>query len=121
MEIIWGKVKKGAQRGKSLGFPTANIALHKNIAEGIYISQVKVNGKSSPALTFIGHANTFGEKKVLAETYFLRLSIDIYGKWISIKLLKKIRKNQKFKSAKELVVQMKKDKIEAEKYFSDAA
>lgn len=117
MEIIWGKVKKGVQRGKSLGFPTANINLHKNISEGIYISMAKVNGKTLPALTFIGGAKTFGEKKVLAETYFINSSLDVYGSWISVELLKKIRKNQKFKSAKELVVQMKKDKIAAEKYF----
>ena len=118
MEIIWGKVKKGAQRGKSLGFPTANINLHKNISEGIYISMAKVNGKTLQALTFMGKAKTFDEKKVLAETYFLKLSTNVYGKWISIKLLKKIRKNQKFKSEKELVVQMKKDKIAAEEYFN---
>lgn len=118
MEIFWGKVKRGAQRGKSLGFPTANINLHRNIAEGIYISIAKVKGKTLPALTFIGGAKTFGEKKVLAETYFLKFSLDVYSKWISIKLLKKIRKNQKFKSARELVMQMRKDKTAAEKYFN---
>lgn len=118
MEIFWGKVKRGAQRGKSLGFPTANINLHKNISEGIYISMAKVNGKTLPALTFIGVAKTFGEKKVLAETYFLKVSFDVYGKWISIKLLKKIRQNQKFTSVRELVLQMQKDKIVACKYFN---
>jgi FAD synthase len=33
--LFWGKVKKGKERGKSLGFPTANIALYKNIPEGV--------------------------------------------------------------------------------------
>ena len=56
---FWGKVKTYARRGKTLGFPTANIDLHKNIPEGIYISQTKVEGKIHPSLTFIGKARTF--------------------------------------------------------------
>ena len=119
-EFFWGKVKKGAQRGRSLGFPTANIKLHKSIPEGIYISLVKVNSKSFPSLTFIGNAKTFGEKEVRAETYFLTLSQDLYGEWISVRLLKKIRENQKFNSAEELVGQMQKDKLAAQEFFASS-
>jgi len=115
--IFWGKVVKGKKRGKSLGFPTANIKLHRKITEGIYISLAKVNRKPLPALTFVGKAKTFGEKGVLAETYFLTLSLDMYGKWVSVRLLKKIRENQKFKSAEDLILQMEKDKQDAQKYF----
>ncbi|MDP3758687.1 MAG: riboflavin kinase, partial [Candidatus Daviesbacteria bacterium] len=60
---------------------------------------------------------TFNEKKFQAETYILNFNQNIYGKWISVKLLKKIRNNKKFNSAKELIVQMKKDKAVTEKYF----
>lgn len=115
--IIWGKVQKGVQRGKALGFPTANIKLHKTMPEGIYLSITKLNKKTYPSLTFIGNAKTFGKKEVLAETYILKYSQDLYGKLISIHLLKKIRENQKFASAKDLVKQMKKDKQAAQKYF----
>lgn len=116
---FWGKVKKGKQRGKSLGFPTANIALHKKIPEGIYASKVKINKKVYLSATFIGSAETFGEKDYKAETYILDFSGNIYGKWVSIKLLKKIRGNEKFKfnSEKELIIQMKKDIEEIKKYM----
>lgn len=115
--VFWGKVTTGEKRGKGLGFPTANVNLHKKIDEGIYIARARVNKKNYPALTFIGAAKTFGEKTIKAETYFLSFNEDIYGKWLTVHLLKKIRGNKKFKSAKDLVVQMQKDKKQAEKYF----
>ena len=118
MNKFWGKVRKHNQRGKKLGFPTANINLTKNIPEGIYISRIKLNGSWHQALTFVGSAKTFHEKKILAETYILDFDRDIYGQWISINLLKKIRGNQKFESADKLIKQMKKDEQAARKYFS---
>ncbi|MBI2085832.1 riboflavin biosynthesis protein RibF [Candidatus Daviesbacteria bacterium] len=117
MNKFWGKVRKHNQRGKKLGFPTANVNLTKDISVGIYISKTKLNGVLYPSLTFIGMAKTFNEKKFLAETFILDFNKDIYGKWISVSLIKKIRNNQKFNSAEELIKQMKKDEQEAKKYF----
>jgi len=118
MHKFWGKVKKHNQRGVKLGFPTANVGLHKKIPEGIYISNTKIAGKMYQSLTFVGIAKTFKEKKFQAETYILDFSQNIYGKWISIKLLKKIRANQKFESVDDLVKQMKKDEQDARDYFT---
>lgn len=115
--LFWGKVKKYNQRGRKLGFPTANINLSKQIADGIYISKVKIENRMHPAITFIGKAETFNEKKTQSETYILDFNKNIYDKWITIVLLKKIRESKKFDSAKELIVQMKKDKVLARKYF----
>ncbi|MDO8577058.1 MAG: riboflavin kinase [Candidatus Daviesbacteria bacterium] len=117
MYTFWGKIRKHNQRGKKLGFPTANINLTKNIPEGIYVSQTKVGTSIYTALTFIGQAKTFNEKSFHAETYILDFNQNIYGKWISIKLLKKIRGNKKFNSSQDLVAQMKKDEREAREYF----
>lgn len=113
MYKFWGKVKTDNKRGKALGFPTANVSLHKNIPEGIYISKTKINGKYYRALTFIGTAKTFNEKKSQSETYILDFNRNIYGKWISVDLIKKLRENKKFDSAEELIKQMKQDEIEA--------
>ncbi|MDO8573784.1 MAG: riboflavin kinase [Candidatus Daviesbacteria bacterium] len=118
---FWGKVRKHNQRGKQLGFPTANVNLTKNIPEGIYISKTKIQRQIYPSLTFIGTAKTFNEKKFHAETYILDFNQNIYGKWISVKLFKKIRNNKKFNSAKDLIAQMQKDLQEARKYFSQFA
>lgn len=115
--IFWGKVTAGKKRGNSLGFPTANINLHKNIPEGIYISLAIVNKRPHPALTFIGNPKTFRENDVKAETHFLKFKKNIYGTWISVRLLKKIRENQNFKSSQHLVKQMEKDKQNAQEFF----
>lgn len=117
MYKIWGKVRIGSQRGKNLGFPTANITLRKNIPEGIYISKTKIKNKIYPSLTFIGRAITFNENELKAETYLLFLKKNLYNTWISIEFIKKLRGNKKFSSAKDLIEQMKKDKKEALEYF----
>lgn len=115
--VFFGKVIKGKARGKLLGFPTANIRLHRDIPDGIYISHISLNKKIYPALTFIGIAKTFGESDRKAEVYFFGLNKDLYGKRIIIHIIKKIRNNKKFVSEKELVIQMEKDKQIALKYF----
>lgn len=115
---FWGRIRQHNQRGKKLGFPTANVNLAKNIPEGIYISKTKIKNKIYFSLTFIGTAKTFNEKKFLSETYILDFDKNIYGQWISVKLIKKIRDNQKFKSAEELIKQMKQDEAEARQYFA---
>lgn len=109
--MFWGKVKKGKQRGKLLGFPTANTALHKKIPEGIYASKVKINKKTYSAATFIGSPKTFNEKDYKSESYILDFDKNIYGSWVTITLFNKIRENKKFSSEQELIEQMKKDVI----------
>jgi len=117
MNTFWGKVRKGQQRGKLLGFPTANIALHKKIEPGVYLSQIKLNNVLYPSLTFIGKAETFDEKLYQAETYILNFDKTIYNRWITVQLLKKIRGSTKFRSQKELVKQMKEDEKIAKQFF----
>lgn len=114
---FWGKVRTHNKRGKNLGFPTANINLRKNIPEGIYISNTRVSGVEYKSLTFIGIAKTFNEKKFHAETYILDFSKNIYGKWISVNLIKRIRANKKFDSVNELIAEMKRDEKETRRYF----
>ncbi|MBI2601136.1 riboflavin kinase [Candidatus Daviesbacteria bacterium] len=114
---LWGKVKRGQSRGKKLGFPTANINLHNKMAQGVYVSKIKIKSQFFTALTFIGNATTFNEENYLAESYILNFDKDIYGEFISVYLLKKIRGNIKFKTANDLIKQMKKDEKQALEYF----
>ena len=114
---FWGKVRTKSKRGKSLGFPTANVNLSKNIPEGIYLSITKVGGEKYYGLTFIGAAKTFNEKKIQAETYILDFNQNLYGKWISVEAIKKIRQNKKFSSSDNLINQMRKDEQEAREFF----
>ncbi|MBI2443247.1 MAG: riboflavin kinase [Candidatus Levybacteria bacterium] len=114
-----GKVRKGQQRGKKLGFPTANIPLDLKIPEGIYISLVQLDDVEHPALTFIGSAETFGETTYQSETYLLNFDSDIYDQTMSITLLQKIRESEKFTSEEALIMKMEEDKAKAKKYFKD--
>jgi len=118
MESIRGKVIKGKSRGKDLGFPTANIAVHKKIEEGIYLAKVCVDSVWHSSLTFIGKAVTFHEKKLQAESYLLGFSGNLYGKYITVQLLKKIRDNKKFDNVEELKKQMQEDLVVARKFFT---
>lgn len=114
---FWGKVKKGKGRGKTLGFPTANIALHKKIGEGIYISYTKMEGKLYPSVTWIGTAKTFSETEYLSETFILSgYERDLYGKRLSISLLEKIRDNEFFQTKEALIDAMKTDIAKAKEY-----
>lgn len=117
--IFGGKVRKGKQRGKDLGFPTANIALDTTIPSGIYISVTTIDEETYPSLTFIGDAKTFGESLYQAETYLLDFDKNIYDTWVNIKLLHKIRENKKFTSAQSLIRQMQQDEIQARAYFKE--
>src|SRR3990167_8044892 len=116
MYILRGKVIQGARRGKRLGFPTANLRLHKNMPQGIYVSITKIDGKNYNSVTFLGNATTFNEKKVFVETHIFKFDKNIYNKWIAIRLLKKIRDNKKFDNVNDLIEQIKKD-VEATKMY----
>ena len=86
---ISGIVRHGQNRGKALGFPTINIGLEKTIEEGIYLSHILIAGKQYNALTFIGTAKTFDEETYQSETYVLDFNENVYGKEVSVTLLKK--------------------------------
>lgn len=116
---ISGVVIRGESRGKELGFPTANIALHKDIPEGIYAGSVVINGKSYLTASFVGSAQTFQKSEVKLESFIFDFSGDLYGKSLTVKLYKKIRDNKKFDSVDELVEQMKKDVEEIKRYFAE--
>ena len=112
---ISGIVRRHKGRGKKLGFPTANIEVNNKVKDGIYIAAVGPMELS--ALVFIGTAQTFGENKRWAEIYILDFDEDIYGERIEVKLIKKVRENQKFDSEKDLIEQMKEDEKQAREYF----
>ena len=115
--IVWGKVRKGSQRGKQLGFPTANIVLHKDVPEGVYVAQAKVGNKCYDAVAFIGASQTFNEHQKKVEVHMLYCTKNVYDQWLTVQLLQKIRSNKKFKSVKELKSAIKKDIHIAQQYF----
>lgn len=119
---FWGKAVAGKKRGKRLGFPTANIPLHHRIAEGVYFSKTRAAGSWYNSLTFLGPARTFGEEDYKkAETFLLGFQGNLRGKWLTVKLLKRLRGNRKFGSAEELKLAMQEDLVKARKFFKTAS
>jgi riboflavin kinase/FMN adenylyltransferase len=119
MHSITGIVRKGNQRGRELGFPTANVALSDRVPEGIYISTVHVADKNYQAITFIGEAKTFHETVYQSETYILDFEKDIYDVQITVNLLQKIRDNEKFTTVDALILQMHDDEEKTRAYFQN--
>ncbi len=117
---ISGTVIPHTQRGRTLGYPTANISLKDSLEEeGIYAGFTHYNGQKLPSLAFIGAAKTFGETEKKLEVHILDFSENLYGKTISVELLKKIRDNKKFNSQEELIQEIKNDEACARKYFKE--
>lgn len=116
--IFSGIVQDGAKRGRDLGFPTANVALQQQIPEGIYAAEVVVDDKTFKAATFIGAAETFGEKDYKAETYILDFDQNIYHKEITVKLYKKLRGSIAYTTKEALIEQMEKDVQETREFFT---
>lgn len=114
-----GQVEHHLGRGKTLGYPTANIAVTPSTSEGIYLGWTVVDGKRYSSLVFIGAAITFGETDKKAEVYLLDFRQNLYDKNIEVSIIKRLRDNIKFPSAKALVKQMKKDEQQARAFFTN--
>jgi riboflavin kinase/FMN adenylyltransferase len=107
-----GLVIEGDQRGRKLGFPTANLEPLPELAipgDGIYMTTAD-NSKIMPAVTNIGIRPTFknGQKRLI-ETNILDYSGDLYHKKISIDFIARIRDEKKFDTVDDLTKQMARD------------
>jgi len=107
-----GKVITSDKRGRLLGFPTANLDIKPQQAlpdNGIYATITLVNGERFPSATNVGTSPTFGERERRVETYLLNYKGDLYDKQLRVEFVKKVRDEQRFPSAEELIAQMGKD------------
>ncbi len=110
---IQAKVEKGDQRGRELGYPTANMPLGETIhpAYGIYASLVQIEGETTwrMAASNIGIRPMFEAKVALAETFIFDFDGDLYGKTLRVRPVEKLRDEAKFDSLDALKIQMAKD------------
>ena len=118
---VRGEVIKGQQLGRTLGFPTANIALPEEatLAHGIYAVRAGLeDGRLLNAAASYGRRPTFDNGAALLETFIFDFSEDLYGQTITVYLESWLRGEEKFDSVDTLVEQMKKDSIEAQNYLT---
>lgn len=119
-----GKVIKGKQIGRQIGFPTANLDYDTGFILpkiGVYYTNVEIKDKIYKGITSVGTNPTVNGKSITVETYILDFSQDIYGYDINVYFIKKIRDEKKFNSVKELSEQLERDKNTAqqEKLYVD--
>lgn len=122
--FFYGKVVKGAGRGRTLGFPTANVELFNNKKlipkSGVYAVRCYLNEAVHFGVMNIGVRPTFENlDETVIEVHIFNFNEDIYGENIEIEFLKRIRDEKKFNSKEELIEQIEKDKKEAKDYTSN--
>ncbi len=109
---IRGNVVKGDGRGKSLGYPTANLSGIREVtpAAGVYVTETLLKGECVRSVTNIGTRPTFDGTSVAVETHLLNTSTDdFYNSRVIIRFLKRIREERKFNGINELTNQIKQD------------
>lgn len=108
-----GRVVRGDGRGRSLGFPTANIEVgypFKAVAAlGVYGGRALVGGRSYPAIANIGYNPTFGGRALKIEVHLFDVSPDLYDQWLEFRLLFHVRPERKFATPEELRIQVETD------------
>lgn len=121
--MLTGKIEKGKQLGRTLGFPTANMRVaetYKLIPKtGVYIVKASIDNTVYFGMTNIGTNPTVGGQKQTIETYFFDTEFNLYDKKIQIELLKRIRDEQKFSSLEELKAAMLDDEHFAREYICE--
>ena len=117
---ILGRVIHGNELGRTIGFPTANIRLHRQVNPVKGVDAVKVRLKSSAffnGVANIGTRPTINGVNQLLEAHLFDFQGDLYGQWLDIELCHKIRNEMKFPSFDDLKAQITKDVETAKNVF----
>lgn len=107
-----GVVVEGKQNGTKMGLPTANVeySCDKLLPpDGVYKGITVIDGVEYKSLINVGKNPTFNAKIRTVESHIVDFSNDLYGKFVTLKFIKKIRDEKKFSSYEELQKQIKKD------------
>lgn len=118
---VRGRVVRGDQRGRKLGFPTANLAVAERRlipANGIYAVRVRIGDRWYGGAASIGIRPTFGGGQRLVEVYVLDFDGDLYDQVIEVQFVRRLREERKFDSVDALVAQMRQDVAESRKVLA---
>jgi riboflavin kinase/FMN adenylyltransferase len=118
---VTGTVRRGAGRGASLGFPTANLAVDNElmVQDGVYVTRTLRRGATFRSVTNVGSRPTFADQEFAVETHLLDATEDLYGEAIEVAFLARLRQELRFASPQALVEQVRKDVERARAFFRD--
>jgi riboflavin kinase/FMN adenylyltransferase len=116
---ISGRVIHGWKRGRELGFRTANIALKRQVCpvSGVFAVRAHIAGKQIFGVANIGNKPTFNGTRALLEVHLFDFSQDIYGQFMHVELIKKLRNEKKFETLTQLTAQIATDVAAAKQCF----
>ena len=118
---LYGKVIHGNKLGRTLGYPTANINLHRNLVPLLGVFAVRVHNLSEKPVEGVAHIGTrsiIDSKRVLLEVYLFNFNQTIYGKNLHIEFLYKLRNGEHYDSLEGLRVQIREDIEKTKQFFS---
>jgi len=120
---MMGKVVHGDKVGRELGFPTANIFLHRSVSplQGIYVVRMHgLSNKGLPGVANVGMRPTVNGTRMLLEVYLLNFNENIYGKRVCVEFCKKLRDEERYPTLDLLKIQIAKDVEAAKDFFTES-
>ena len=120
--FVDGEVRHGDKRGRTLGYPTANLSLDScGLRHGIYAVRIApVDGTLRDAVASFGRRPTFGNGAPLLEVHVFDFSGDLYGRRVQVEFVGWIRGEERFESAEALVARMEEDARQARELLARA-
>ena len=119
---VCGRVAHGKKRGRTIGFPTANILMFRKntpIAGVFAVTMTGIDNKEILGIANVGTRPTVeGGNKVILETHLFDFNQDIYGQYVEVHFKQKIRDEIRFQSLDDLKTQIKKDIVIAKRVFT---
>ena len=94
-----GRVIGGERRGRTLGFPTANLHVRPRLLlppHGVYAVRVVTSADRHPGVLNVGIRPTFGERRLTMEAHLLDFDGDLYGQWLTVEFVERLRGEQPF-------------------------
>ena len=119
-----GRVAHGDKRGRTIGFPTANIHLHRSVSPvaGVYAVQMSgIDDKPVPGVANVGNRPTVDGTRSLLEVHLFDFDADIYGQQVRVEFLKKLRDEERFDSFEALQRQIVQDVEQALIFFQNGS
>ncbi len=118
---ISGRIGYGDQRGRTLGFPTANLRLHREVSPVRGVFTVEVYGLDEeplPAVANVGwRPSVGGDKEPILEVHLLDFTGNLYGRHVQVSFLERLRDEQRFESMTALRAQIANDVAAARRFF----
>jgi riboflavin kinase/FMN adenylyltransferase len=122
--LMRGEVVEGDKRGRTIGFPTANVLPDERAlapGRGVYVGHARVGSELYGACTNVGIAPTFDRRESRIEAYLLSFDGDLYGEVVDVTFEERLRPEKRFSGIEELKEQIARDVEEAGDFLGERA